>query len=219
MRILLLSVHHPSIGSGIADHLPPLGLLSIGGPLIDDGHEVRLIDAELGPMPESEIVEQAVAFEPEIILFGHSGSTSAHPAIAGLSRRLRVCLPQVAMIYGGVFPTYHWREILAEEPQIEVIVRGEGEETCRRVVACFATDRDLSEVPGIAYGAPWPTATGVCVRPCVGTRDWDGVSGRSKSGISCFARTASVTARPCGSSGVSRSLMRQKSWKTADRTQ
>ncbi len=55
------------------------------------------------------------------------------------------------MIYGGVFPTYHWREILAEEPQIDVIVRGEGEETCRRVVACFATDRALAEVPGIAF--------------------------------------------------------------------
>ena len=55
------------------------------------------------------------------------------------------------MIYGGVFPTYHWREILAEEPQIDVIVRGEGEETCRRVVACFATDRALTEVLGIAF--------------------------------------------------------------------
>ena len=65
MRVLLINVHHPSIGSSIADHLPPLGLLSIGGPLIDDGHEVRLIDAELGPMPEAEIVEQAMAFAPK----------------------------------------------------------------------------------------------------------------------------------------------------------
>ena len=48
MRILLLNVPHPSIGSRIPDdHLPPLGLLSIGGPLIDDGHEVRLLDADL----------------------------------------------------------------------------------------------------------------------------------------------------------------------------
>src|SRR5271167_1128748 len=101
MRVLLINVHHPSIGSSIADHLPPLGLLAIGGPLIDDGHEVRLIDGELGPMPDAELVVQAVAFAPEIIMFGHSGSTSAHPVIAGLSRRLRARLPQVAMIYGG----------------------------------------------------------------------------------------------------------------------
>ncbi len=151
MRILLLNVHHPSIGSSIADHLPPLGLLSIGGPLIDDGHEVRLIDGELGPMSEAEMADQAVACAPEVILFGHSGSTSAHAVIAALSRRLRDRLPQVTMIYGGVFPTYHWREILAEEPQIDLIVRGEGEETCRRVVACLAVGRSWDDVPGIAY--------------------------------------------------------------------
>ena len=41
MRILLVNVPHPSIGSRIPDdHLPPLGLLSIGGPLIDDRHDV-----------------------------------------------------------------------------------------------------------------------------------------------------------------------------------
>jgi anaerobic magnesium-protoporphyrin IX monomethyl ester cyclase len=151
MRILLLNVHHPSIGSSIADHLPPLGLLSIGGPLIDDGHEVRLINGELGPMSEAEMADQAVACAPEVILFGHSGSTSAHAVIAALSRRLRDRLPQVTMIYGGVFPTYHWREILAEEPQIDLIVRGEGEETCRRVVACLAVGRSWDDVPGIAY--------------------------------------------------------------------
>ena len=38
-------------------------------------------------------------------------------------------MPQVWIVYGGIFPTYHWREILDAEPQIDVIVRGEGEET------------------------------------------------------------------------------------------
>jgi anaerobic magnesium-protoporphyrin IX monomethyl ester cyclase len=47
MRILLINVPHPSIVSRIPDdHLPPPGLLAVGGPLIDDGHHVRLIDAE-----------------------------------------------------------------------------------------------------------------------------------------------------------------------------
>ena len=63
MRILLINVPHPSIGSRIPDdHLPPLGLLAIGGPLIDDGHEVRLLDGEFGPMPVQAIVTEAVSF-------------------------------------------------------------------------------------------------------------------------------------------------------------
>ena len=45
--ILLINVPHPSIGSRIPkDHLPPLGLLCIGGPLMDAGHDVTLLDAD-----------------------------------------------------------------------------------------------------------------------------------------------------------------------------
>jgi anaerobic magnesium-protoporphyrin IX monomethyl ester cyclase len=81
MRILLVNPPHPTIGSRIPhEHLPPLGLLALGGPLLDAGHEVRLLDAEFGPMSTREIVAQAVAFAPQAILLGHSGSTSGHPA-------------------------------------------------------------------------------------------------------------------------------------------
>ena len=122
MRILLINVPHPSIGSRIPDdHLPPLGLLSIGGPLLDDGHDVRLLDAEFGPMPLDEIVAQAVAYAPDAVLFGHSGSTSGHPVIAQVVQDIVQRLPKAWIIYGGVFPTYHWREILAQEPHVTAI--------------------------------------------------------------------------------------------------
>lgn len=151
LRVLLINVPHPSIGSSIADHLPPLGLLAVAGPLIDAGHEVRLIDGEIGDRSPSTILARAAAFSPDVVLFGHSGSTSGHPVIATLSRQVRQRLPQAVIIYGGVFPTYHWREILTEEPQIDVIVRGEGEETCRRLLACLAAGGALADVPGIAW--------------------------------------------------------------------
>src|ERR1051326_8064293 len=49
MRVLLLNPPHPSIGSRIPrEHLPPLGLLALGGPLLDAGHHVKLLDAEFG---------------------------------------------------------------------------------------------------------------------------------------------------------------------------
>jgi anaerobic magnesium-protoporphyrin IX monomethyl ester cyclase len=47
MKILIVNPPHLSIGSRLAnEHLPPLGLLSIGGPLIDAGHYVELLDAD-----------------------------------------------------------------------------------------------------------------------------------------------------------------------------
>src|SRR5215470_15277424 len=152
MRILLINPPHPSIGSRIPrEQLPPLGLLSVGGPLIDSGHQVELLDAEFGPMRIGEIVRRAVAYQPDAILLGHSGSTSGHPIVVELTRALRAAMAQPWIIYGGVFPTYHWREILAQEPQIDFIVRGEGEETTPRLIRVLEAGGKLLAVRGIGF--------------------------------------------------------------------
>jgi len=152
MRILIVNPSHPSIGSRMPrEHLPPLGLLAIGGPLIDAGHDVFLLDADLGLLTPAELIERAVDYRPEAILIGHSGSTSAHPAVVHLTRALRKALPRAWIVYGGVFPTYHWREILAREPQIDVIVRGEGEATAPNLIAARAAGSPLSDLCGIAF--------------------------------------------------------------------
>lgn len=168
MRILLINPPHPSIGSRIPrEHLPPLGLLAVGGPLVDAGHQVRLLDAEFGPMSTGNILKQAVAYAPEAILLGHSGSTSGHPAAAGITRAIRAVLPQTRIVYGGVFPTYHWREILADEPQIDVIVRGEGEATAPRLIRALETDAPLETIAGIAFrkqGRPFATPPAALIR-------------------------------------------------------
>jgi anaerobic magnesium-protoporphyrin IX monomethyl ester cyclase len=162
MRLLLLNVPHPSIGSRIPDdHLPPLGLLAVGGPLLDAGHDVKLLDAELGPLEAPEILARVEAFAPEAVLVGHSGSTSGHPVIAELTRAIRARWPDVRIVYGGVFPTYHWREVLAEEPQVDAIVCGEGEETAVRLFEAFEKGHPLESVRGIAHrvvGVPTKTA-------------------------------------------------------------
>jgi anaerobic magnesium-protoporphyrin IX monomethyl ester cyclase len=152
LRILLINPPHTAIGSRIPkEQLPPLGLLSIGGPLIDSGHDVRLLDAEFGPLPLRAIVAAARLHAPDAILIGHSGSTSAHPTVCELTRLLRWALPDVHLIYGGVFPTYHWREILEAQPQIDIIVRGEGEETARLLLRALETGWPLRTIAGIAY--------------------------------------------------------------------
>jgi hypothetical protein len=56
---------HLSIGSRIPDdHLPPLGLLSIGGPLIDAGHDVQLLDADIEPLSVPRIIEEVEKIAP-----------------------------------------------------------------------------------------------------------------------------------------------------------
>ena len=47
--------------------------------------------------------------------------------------------PATMVIYGGVFPTYHWRDILAETDVFDFIVRGEGEATIVALVEALRT--------------------------------------------------------------------------------
>jgi len=152
MRILLLNPPHIAIGSRIPrEQLPPLGLLSTGGSLVDAGHDVTLLDAELGPLSHDEIIAKVAAHWPQVVMIGHSGSTSAHPIVAELTRRIRAARPNTYIIYGGVFPTYHWREVMEAEPQIDFIVRGEGEVTAARLLAALENDDELADVDGIAF--------------------------------------------------------------------
>lgn len=139
MRIVIVNPPHQSIGSRMpGELLPPLGLLSVGGPLIDDRHHVELIDGDLTDMALADIAEAVCSRSPAAILVGHNGSTSAHPTIAELVAMLRAACPRAWIVYGGVFPTYHWREVLDECPEVDVVVRGEGEETTRRLMRALA---------------------------------------------------------------------------------
>lgn len=162
MRIVIINPPHQSIGSRMPrEMLPPLGLLSIGGPLIDDGHKVALIDGDVDNLPLADIVARALALAPDAILIGHNGSTSAHPTVVELIPMLRAVLPLAVFVYGGVFPTYHWKEALDELPDVAVVVRGEGEETTVRVMRALANDTALDRINGIAFrrdGGPFATA-------------------------------------------------------------
>jgi anaerobic magnesium-protoporphyrin IX monomethyl ester cyclase len=168
MRVVLVNVPHPAIGSRIPDdHLPPLGLLAVGGPLIDDGHDVLLIDGEFGPVPLDQLVSAIASEAPDAVMFGHSGSSSGHPVISAVAREMRARLPGCRIIYGGVHPTYFWRDILAEEPWVDVIVRGEGEETGRRLLDALERGAPLDAVDGLAFrleGKPFATMAAPVIR-------------------------------------------------------
>jgi anaerobic magnesium-protoporphyrin IX monomethyl ester cyclase len=152
MKITLINPPHTAIGSRIPrEQLPPLGLLSVGGPLIDAGFAVTLIDAEFGPMALQDIVRQAQQLETDVVMIGHSGSSSAHPTVVELSLLLKASLPRLVIVYGGVHPTYHWDEILRDCAEIDIIVRGEGERTALELMQALQHNTPLERVRGLAF--------------------------------------------------------------------
>lgn len=152
MKVILINPPHTAIGSRIPDdHLPPLGLLGIGGPLIDAGFAVELIDADLENMPLERIVEATARRQADVVMLGHSGSSSAHATVVTLCSAIKQRLPGVTVVYGGVHPTYHWDEILADCPCIDIIVRGEGEQTAVDLMQALSRQGELHGLRGIAF--------------------------------------------------------------------
>lgn len=156
MKVLLINPPYQTLTSNFGvGHQVPLGLLMVGGGLIDDGHEVSLLDAEALRLGDREIVERVLAARPDVVMTGHAGSTPAHPVCMRMLRAIRRACPSAVTIYGGVYPSYHAQHILTTEPAVDVVVRGEGEATAAALVRVLAESglcaRSLAGVEGIAF--------------------------------------------------------------------
>lgn len=154
MHVLLINPPYQTITSnwGVG-HQVPLGLLMIGGALCEHGHTVSLLDAEALRLSEKQIVEHVATVAPAVVMTGHAGSTPAHPVCVAMLRQIKAAFPKILTVYGGVFPTYHDRMILDEEPAVDVVVRGEGEAAAVELIDALDTwgGQGLAEVSGITW--------------------------------------------------------------------
>ena len=151
MNVLLVNPPYVSLTTahGVG-HQIPLGLLCVGGPLIDAGHRVVLLDAERRRLTGTALVRAIAAAAPDVVMTGHAGSTPAHPACLAVMAAARAACPAAVTVYGGPYPTYHAADILAAHPEVDVIVRGEGEAVALALVTALDTGQDLAAVAGIA---------------------------------------------------------------------
>ncbi|HNH05800.1 MAG TPA: radical SAM protein [Anaerolineales bacterium] len=151
-RILLLNpARHFIANEAGVGYLTPLGLVLIGGPLLDAGFEVKLIDHDMNGWPMERLLEEVAAYQPNYILLGHSGSTASHNMVVQTVWELRKAFPEIRIIYGGVYPSYAFESILRQVPEIDVIVRGEGEKTIVELISAWEKGVNLEQVAGIAW--------------------------------------------------------------------
>lgn len=132
-------------------YLIPLGLVCIGGPLIDAGFTVKLIDHDLYGWSYEKLINEISDFKADYILLGHSGSTAAHKTAIKTIRVIHEKHPYIRVVYGGVYPSYADRAIMAECKEIDAIVRGEGEQTVVGLIRTWEQTDDLSYVDGVTW--------------------------------------------------------------------
>lgn len=150
--VLLINPPYVTLTSSVGvGHQVPLGLLMVGGALLQQGTHVRLLDAECQHLSVERVVEEVRRWRPRVVMTGHAGSTPAHPVCMRMLAAIKRELPQVITVYGGVYPTYHAREILHANPAVDIIVRGEGEATAAALVKALEDGEALENVQGIAF--------------------------------------------------------------------
>jgi len=132
-------------------YLTPLGLVSIGGPLIDADYTVRLIDHDAYGWSFKKLIEEVGKFQPEYVLLGHSGSTAAHKTALKTIHEIKQAYSNIKIIYGGVYPSYADQGIMRECDEIDFIVRGEGEQTIVELINTLENNISLETVDGITW--------------------------------------------------------------------
>ena len=125
----------------------PLGLLAVGSALDPSRYEVKIVDARLEPDPTSTLLKEADgALCVGITVL--TGDPIRHALRA--SRDLKQAYPGLPVVWGGWHPSLFPRDCL-QEPAVDAVVEGQGEETFAEVVERYAQGADLHGVMGVAW--------------------------------------------------------------------
>jgi len=153
MKILLMSMPDvaPVIMHESAFHMPNCGIASIGAN-IDDGHDVHIVDLIRKRRGLRRYVTKTLLkLRPDLV--GLSAMAWQYQTCTKLIKLVKHVLPGAKIAIGGYHATLMQEEI-ADGPEaalIDFIVRGEGEETCRRLVKALEGKDRLEDIPSLSY--------------------------------------------------------------------
>ncbi len=126
---------------------PPIGLALIAAVLEKAGYAVTVLDANaLGLQPQEVVTRVADA---DIV--GLTAVTPTVSAAISIARHLKLAKPERTIILGGAHGTLLPDETLARAPEIDMLVRGEGEETIIELLYALEHKNPLDNIRGISY--------------------------------------------------------------------
>lgn len=144
MRIMLFQA--PTQVTSPHAHLsPPLGLAYIGRHLLDEGHDVELIDMNTTGFNPARVRVALRRYDPDLV--GISSHTETYPNAVRIARLVKEHSAATPVVVGGPHASILPFEVLAER-DVDFVAVGEGERTAVELAAA------LHEVPrGEAFGS------------------------------------------------------------------
>ncbi len=126
-----------------------IGLAYMAAVLEEKGHEVTVIDCPALNLDQETLKSKLASIQPQII-----GITSMTPTIqsAVLSAQVaKQACPNSTVVLGGPHATFMDKQVLAEENAVDVIVRGEGEQTLLELAQNAGNPKALDNIEGITF--------------------------------------------------------------------
>jgi radical SAM superfamily enzyme YgiQ (UPF0313 family) len=145
MRVLLVYPNAKEGARGWADVgavAEPIALEYVGAGAKLDGHEVRLLDLRLHP---DGLDEALASFRPDVA--GVTGYSMHVLRALGICRRAKELVPACTTVVGGHHATLEPADFL--EPEVDLVVSGEGVRPFRRILAMRAQGRPVRDVAGV----------------------------------------------------------------------
>jgi anaerobic magnesium-protoporphyrin IX monomethyl ester cyclase len=149
MKVCLISPpYNSAVKSVVGASPPPLGLAYIAS-MLRQSHEVKIIDSNILNYTIGDVERELRSFNPDVVGIT-SVTSSIYEAykVAETAKRIR---EDCIVILGGPHASFMPRQSMEECKYIDVIVRGEGEETARGLIENIEKGSSLNEVRGITF--------------------------------------------------------------------
>lgn len=127
--------------------LPPLGLLSLGAVLENNGYEVKIYDSDLLNSNVENLIEYVKKYEPDFV--GIYCNTSNYHRVINYADNIKK-ISGVSVCLGGPHPIIEPDKVL-KNPSVDLVVMGEGEMTLLDLLDVLSRNGDLKKVKGLAF--------------------------------------------------------------------
>jgi radical SAM superfamily enzyme YgiQ (UPF0313 family) len=142
--VLLL---HPAEQGITFGGMPPLGMAWITSFLQSKGVSTTLVDLQV---TEKSIEALLQKHRPHVV--GIGGTSHTRFESFSVAHRVRAYDPAILVLYGGSHATFTPEDTLVHISDIDIVVRGEGEQTTLNVVSkALKGNINFSDIPGISY--------------------------------------------------------------------
>lgn len=151
--ILLIIPQQPAaadILSGASGATPPLGVGYIASYLEDNSFSVKILDNSVERLNEIEFQTYIKRVNP--VYVGFSVCTSSYNNAVYMANIVKKINQDIKVIMGGVHPSALPGEVLKNK-SVDIVVKGEGEETTLHLLRALNKNEDLSQINGLVFKA------------------------------------------------------------------